>query len=324
MLASGSAIEVIPLSGGAPSRLSHVPNAYLTDGVLRDGRILYEALSLSAPDGSTSHSVADIFTVYPDGTGVETLRCDHGPDRSDAQQLISGDVLFHVNRRFARFRSALAEQTSIDQPDGESAGRVAEVEPGAWIVSRPYAGANRLGLFFWTQATGQLTDLATPRTANAIDPVIVASRVPPPQFPSGLVPSRKTGNLLCLDANISKDPMPGEPRRIRVFTQSEQGTDLCLGETAIDPDGSFYVEVPADRPLRMEVLGAQDTVIRAERNWFWMRPSEQRICVGCHAGPERAPENKVPAVLLRTIIPVRMLPASPPAAQPVADRGVTR
>jgi hypothetical protein len=31
---------------------------------------------------------------------------------------------------------------------------------------------------------------------------------------------------------------------------------------------------------------------------------EQRICVGCHVGPERASENRVPAVLLRTTTPV--------------------
>jgi len=37
-----------------------------------------------------------------------------------------------------------------------------------------------------------------------------------------------------------------------------------------------------------------------------MRPSEQRICAGCHAGPERAPDNLAPAVLLRTTDPVKM------------------
>jgi len=38
-----------------------------------------------------------------------------------------------------------------------------------------------------------------------------------------------------------------------------------------------------------------------------MRPSEQRSCVGCHAGPERAPENKVPEILNRILAPVKML-----------------
>jgi hypothetical protein len=47
-------------------------------------------------------------------------------------------------------------------------------------------------------------------------------------------------------------------------------------------------------------------VIEAEHGWFWMRQGEQRVCVGCHAGPERAPENAVPKVLLRKDVPVRM------------------
>ena len=37
-----------------------------------------------------------------------------------------------------------------------------------------------------------------------------------------------------------------------------------------------------------------------------MRKGEQRICVGCHAGPERSPENAVPAVLVKTTTPVRL------------------
>ena len=80
-----------------------------------------------------------------------------------------------------------------------------------------------------------------------------------------------------------------------------------LGQTGIAPDGSFYVEVPADRPIRMDLLNAAGASLRAEEHWFWMRPSEQRICVGCHAGPERAPENKVPEILNQILAPVKML-----------------
>jgi hypothetical protein len=59
-------------------------------------------------------------------------------------------------------------------------------------------------------------------------------------------------------------------------------------------------------------VNAAGQVILAERNWFWMRPAEQRICVGCHLGPERAPENKVPDILLKTILPVKMLEVQTP------------
>jgi hypothetical protein len=80
----------------------------------------------------------------------------------------------------------------------------------------------------------------------------------------------------------------------------------------MERDGSFYIQVPADRPIRLELVDAAGHVVQAEHNWFWMRPSEQRICVGCHAGPERAPENKVPDILLKTIVPLKMLEVQQP------------
>jgi hypothetical protein len=57
----------------------------------------------------------------------------------------------------------------------------------------------------------------------------------------------------------------------------------------------------------MEATDGAGKTVRRETGWFWMRPSEQRICVGCHTGPERAPENRVPQILLKTIVPVNIL-----------------
>jgi len=48
-------------------------------------------------------------------------------------------------------------------------------------------------------------------------------------------------------------------------------------------------------------------VVREEHGWFWIRRGEQRYCVGCHTGPERSSENRVPAVLLRTTTPVDLI-----------------
>ena len=81
---------------------------------------------------------------------------------------------------------------------------------------------------------------------------------------------------------------------------------MVLGNAPVEPDGSFYVQTPSEVPLRFELLGRDGTAIAAEKGWFWARKGEQRVCVGCHAGPERAPENVVPQVLLRTQKPVAM------------------
>jgi hypothetical protein len=142
---------------------------------------------------------------------------------------------------------------------------------------------------------------------NTVQPAVVAARVPPREFPSALVATRTAGNLLCLNARQSKTPIAGEVSAVRVYTRGAGGAPVLLGQAAVERDGSFYVQVPADQPLRMELLDPSGHTVRAERDWFWMRPSEQRICVGCHAGPERAPENKPPEVLLHSTVPAKML-----------------
>lgn len=293
MLAKGSAIEV------AGKRITFAPGRYLTDDVLRDGRILFEA---ERTPGSR-----ELYTVYPDGTGVEALRCDHGPDRGDARQLASGDSVFSSGRHLARITSAQAEQTEIEELNGTAIGPVAEVSPGVWLLSR----RGKLGgfrIYRWDAENRLLTLLETPPDASAVEPVVVAARELPREFPSALVPTRTAGNLLCLNSRISRTPMEGAAvRHLRVYTQNAQGKPALLGQTAVESDGSFYVQVPADRPLRIELTDADGKTVRREAGWFWMRPSEQRICVGCHTGPERAPENKVPEILLKTIVPVTML-----------------
>jgi hypothetical protein len=164
-------------------------------------------------------------------------------------------------------------------------------------------GKTGFGVYRWNAAERLAAPLETPVRTSAVDPVVVARRTAPREFPSALVPTRTAGNLLCLNARVSRDPIDAAAAKaVRVYTEGG-----LLGETEVETDGSFYIQVPADRPLRIETVDAAGHTVQAERRWFWMRPSEQRICVGCHAGPERAPENKVPQILLRTIVPVNML-----------------
>ena len=283
-------IESMPLAGGKASRLTFALGRCLTDDVLRDGRVLFEA---------GTHT-RELYTVYPDGTGVEAVRCDHGPDRGSGRQIGSGDIIFGTNEGLMRFTSTQAAQVA----DLRNAwGPIAEISNEEWIVGRRSKSGN-LGLYGWNTANKQFAALEV-SAANAVEPVIVAPRTPPTRFPSGLVTTRTAGNLLCLNARVSRDAMPqGAIQKIRLYSQ-----EGLLGETGVERDGSFYVQVPADKPIRIELLDAAGHVVRAEHNWFWMRPSEQRVCVGCHAGPERSPENKVPEILLKTTTPVKMLEA---------------
>ena len=85
----GFQLEIAPVGGGVPSRLTHVPGNHLPDAILRDGRILYEA-----PHPGAGIAGREIYAVYTDGSGVESYRCDHGGDRHSATELSTGDIVF--------------------------------------------------------------------------------------------------------------------------------------------------------------------------------------------------------------------------------------
>jgi hypothetical protein len=142
--------------------------------------------------------------------------------------------------------------------------------------------------------------------ADAVQPVVVAPRPLPNQHPSGLH-DWTYANLLCLNAYTSKyNFAPGTIAAMKLYTTNEKGQAKLLGNASVEPDGSFYVRVPADVPLQIELLDRQGKTLEREQGWWWMRKGEQRICVGCHAGPERAPENAVPAVLVKSITPTNL------------------
>ena len=83
-----------------------------------------------------------------------------------------------------------------------------------------------------------------------------------------------------------------------------EGTGFALWPAL---DGSFFVQVPSERPVRFELLDRDGGVVTGEKGWYWLRRGEQGVCVGCHASPKRAPENATPQVLLRAIEPVKMI-----------------
>ncbi len=235
-----SGFQVERLKDGSVNQLTHAPGDWLPSDVLEDGRIL-----LDGP-----HALGrDIYTLYSDGSGIETVRCDHLGPRRNAREADNGDIVFETSHGFGRFTSALASAV-------------------------PASGPHRIP---------------------------VAPRPVPNRHPSGL--HEKDGaNLLCLSVYTSKLNIPeGSAARVRVYS-----TTAALGEAPVETDGSFYLHVPADTPLRFEVLDSAGRTLAAQKSWTWQRRGEQRVCIGCHAGPERAPENAVPKTLLRNTTPVNL------------------
>jgi hypothetical protein len=284
-------------------QLTYGPGNFLPTDVLRDGRILFEA---TYPLGTTG--TPELYTVYSDGSGVESYRCDHGRARHSGKQVASGDIVFTsgAGSSLARFTSARAQEVPISAPAGEYAGDGAETSSGQWLLAWRPDAKSYFQVKRWNPGDESLLPVVVEQSANVIQPTLVVERTVPKRHPSGLH-DWLNANLLCLNAYTSKYKFAaGSIHSVRLYTRDSVGTTKLLGSAPVARDGSFFVQVPTEQPLQIELLDGSGKPLKRQAGWFWMRRGEQRGCVGCHAGPETAPENAVPMVLLKSTTPTDM------------------
>ena len=294
-----------PTAGPGVLPLTYTQASAFPADVLADGRILFEA---GFPLGAGA--TPELFLVYADGSGVESYRCDHGRARWGGRQLNSGDVIFTHGDSLARFTSPLAHEELIAAPHAEYAGAIAETASGAWLVSARAAAGKPYALKLWKPGAAALQTLLAVSGKEIVEPVLIAPRNTPKRHPSGLH-DWSYANMLALDARQSRmGDLKAAPASVRLEMQDAQGRTIVMGTAPVESDGSFFVKTLADKPIRFALLDAKGAVVRQEHGWFWIRRGEQRICVGCHTGPERASENRMPAVLLRTTTPVDLTGAA--------------
>jgi len=294
-------IETVDLAGGKPLVLTYSSWNFFPTDVLHDGRILFEAANpLAGEEGP------EIYTVYSDGSGVESYRCDHGTARHSGKQITSGDVVFVSDRGLGSFTSARAQEVHVQAPVGEYAGDVAETPGGDWLMPWRAEAKASFQLMLWTPGSNALGLAVAEHNADIVQPILIAKRVLPNRHPSGLH-DWPNANLLCLNAYTSKYQFAaGSIRSVRLYTRDDAGKSKLLGTAPVEGDGSFFVQVPSEQPLQIELLDDAGKTLKREIGFFWMRRGEQRGCVGCHAGPETSPENAVPMILLKSTTPADM------------------
>jgi HEAT repeat protein len=158
-------------------------------------------------------------------------------------------------------------------------------------------------------------------------PVYLGARQRPPLTPEKVAPNRTgttpaTGLLFCQNARYTNNTTAGwsHVRAIRVLagtgltTRSSHsyivhaGNETVeLGTVPLAPDGSFCVEVPADTPIALQAVDAEGRSELNEMSWIYVRPGEQRGCVGCHHPRQAAPLCSGPLPLAIRTRPLRLL-----------------
>jgi hypothetical protein len=304
------------LDGSDAYPITFGPGDYELQTVLQNGLILASARSPLRAMGKLERS-RNLYTLRPDGSGLAAFRCDHeGPAiRSQAEELDDGSVVFVKNTvlgseaggDLATIRRG-ATHNSILGPASALIWSPRQLEAAKLIVARRLSApraAGKFDLYSFDFVHGKFqAPIYEDSELSSIEAVPVAAHPTPRWYWSTVRPEIKMGYFICLDASMSDDAPKGHlstlPTGVRVLTlDPATGKENSLGEAPVEHDGSFYIAVPPDRPVRFELLGTSGKVVRGQQSWVWARPGEEHGCVGCHEDRAVAPENRWPLALRR-------------------------
>jgi hypothetical protein len=255
---------------------------------------------------------------------LAAFRCELQPPaiRSQAEELDDGSVVFVKNRALgseaggdlAAIRRG-AVHNSVLGSTSVLIWSPRQLEADKLIVARrvlaPRA-AGKFDLYSFDFTEGKFQALIyKDADLSSIEAVPVAAHPAPRWYWSTLSREAKAGYFICLDASLSADAPKGRlsapPSEVRVLTlDPATRKENSLGEAPLEQDGSFYIAVPPDRPVRFELLNAEHKVVREQQSWVWARPGEEHGCVGCHEDRAVAPENRWPLALRRFDTPTRL------------------
>jgi hypothetical protein len=307
-----SYLAVVKADGSQTRRITFGPAAFKLETVLRDGRIVASApwpLYQDTPERI-------LYTLRPDGTALDSLRCEHGDDniQADAIELNNGAVVFVRTKESAAGGELMQLQSGSAAAAPFAVGHSAlyesprQLSASELLVARASGGSSKSQPKFdlyTLRTTGALGErIFADAKLSSIQPLPVLPHDVPKHFWSTLDPESSSGYFISLNSYLSSDAPKGQVDKpianVRVLTLNEvDGRERILGEAPVESDGSFYVRVPANTPIRFILLNAKGEFIHEERGWVWTRPGEQRGCTGCHGDKNVAPENHWPMTLKR-------------------------
>jgi hypothetical protein len=320
----GSQIWVGKLDGSDAYPITFGPGDFQVETVLKNGTILATARTPLLPSNGNPTD-RELYTVRLDGTALATLRCDHQHPaiRSEAKELDDGSVVFvkapltsaSIGGQLAWIRRGAVHNEPLTAPTIQAMSPQ-PIAGNQLIVTRESSTSTRAGtkstLYTFDATAGKFgAPIYDDPELAAVAAVPVAAHETPRWYWSTLNPDLKRGYFICLNSYLAQDFAHGRIEaklaRVRVLTlDAATQRESLLGEAAVEEDGSFYLAVPPDQPVRFEVLDDAGRVVRAQRSWIWARSGEEHGCVGCHEDRAVAPENRWPMALRRFDTPTRL------------------
>lgn len=194
-----------------------------------------------------------------------------------------------------------------------------------WVSHAPWHDLrpNGYGLYRMNLATRELQRVYDDPEMSDVDPVPLSPQGAPLVRSSTLASHRPaashverrkpqeapsdTGLIFCNSVFNTDLPFDARAvRYVRVLEAVQMGQSISanaafrtrlLGTAPIHPDGSFAVEVPADVPVRFELLDEDGRMLVHETEFNYVRPGETKGCAGCHERRKETSLNLKPLAL---------------------------
>ncbi|MHB0957622.1 MAG: HzsA-related protein [Pirellulaceae bacterium] len=329
-----------------------------TPWVLPDGRILYQRWEYVDRSQVGYHH---LWTMNPDGTGQMVFYGNQRPDTV----MIDAKPILGTGQVVASFSPGHGQTehngwiTLIDPsrgPDDPVAAIPVTAEPA---YRDPYpltedlflaARDREIVLLNRQGRTASLARLPEPFCFERMalhEPRPVVARPRERVIPTRVDPSRGTGYAVVMDVYRGRNMhglKRGEIKELLIleilskpynmFSGMEPltfgGTFLLervVGTVPVEPDGSAYMELPAQRPFFFVALDENGLAVKRMQSFFSVQPGETVSCVGCH---EHRSETLQPATALAAmkrppspITPIAQVPDVfdfPRDIQPILDR----
>lgn len=318
------------LDGTAVRQITFNPYGAADPAMLPDGRILFSGRQSHRLEPGPKDRTA-LFGLNLDGTDYAAFAADEGAPWKQMPAVTAGGLAVFVENdkplwdgggwlAAVTLRRNLHSHRRLTQP-GEALYHSPSPLPSNEILvsRRPADGSGTHGIYRFDPATGGSGLVHDDTGYHDIQAKLIAPRAEPDGRSSVVNEEIPTGLLYCLNVYTTDfrnpDWLPaGSVKRLRVVEgvpRAGSGTPpparRMLGEIDVEQDGSFNIRVPANIPIKLQLLDERGISLRS-CSWIWVKNNEPRGCIGCHEDGELTPEDRVPAAVTRPPISLTLPP----------------
>ncbi len=289
-------------------QITFKPHAYYASTILHDGRILTVSKQLYP-----AKKVALFMALRPDGTKEELFYKSpkEHPLFSRAYEVSNHKVAFIESDSSStqggniiaiNYNRPLHSRENLSSKIKGLFYALYPQKEDKWLVTYKPSSQDKFALFEFNSENKTLgKSLYKDADFNVLQVVVVKKHKRARILPSEIKLGAPAGLLLCQNINAPRLMSNGkESSSVKASKIEILGIESSLGTVAVEDDGSFYLNIVANTPFRLQTLSKDGKIIKGPSSWIYVRPNERRGCVGCHTDNEQVPENRQPLAVKKS------------------------